>query len=178
MIDERLGVDVVIEHELHAIHLGESFKIDDLLQLNNTTQLWLITTADNLRFAHMIFDVLCTGEMTILVTEGADRTTSAANLTPLNRRRVGTPSDAEVTVGRGATGGSTNGATVIKNLRIGATDKFSALAGDAPGRREYVLKPNTKYVVSVTTYTDVHVTLRLHWCEHADRRQQDYFNVE
>ena len=178
MIDESLGIDVAIDHELHAIHLGESFKVDDLLNINTDTQLWLITTSNSLTYAHIIFDFLCTGEQTILITEGADRTTSAANLVPLNRRRVGIPSAATVIVGRGATGGSTNGATVIENLRIGATDKFSALAGESEGRRGYVLKPNTKYVVSVTTYADVWVTLRLHWCEHKDRRNQDHFNVE
>jgi len=167
MRDVTSGSLVTIGHTEAEINDGDSFKIDDVIHLNTTSQLWLITTPDSTKYAHMIFDFLGTGEMYVIITEGADRTTGTA-LAAINRRRVGTPTEATVTVKRGATGGTTNGAITIETFRIGSTDKFSAMIGETNGRRMYILKPNTKYVVSVETFADVYITMRLQWCEHED----------
>lgn len=177
MKDTTTGAQVVISHDEHMIGEGHCFKLDDLQNVNATTQKWMITTPNSKVYARMIFDILCNGEQTVLVTEGADRTGTTA-LTPLNRNRVGTPPAATVAVHRDVSGGTTDGVITIKNFRIGATDKFSALPGDTQGRRGYILKPNTKYVVSVTTQADVYVTMRLHWCEHQNRHNESHFNVE
>lgn len=177
MLDMTTGAQVVVSHDEHKLGDGKCFKLDDLQNVSTATKKWMVTTPDSKVYARMLFDILCSGEMTVLVTEGADRT-GTTSLTPINRNRVGTPAAATVGVHRDISGGSTDGVTTIKNFRIGATDKFSALPGESQGRRGYVLKPNTKYVVSVTTYANVHVTMRLHWCEHVNRRMQEHFNVE
>ena len=177
MIDPTTGSEVSVSHDEHMLGEGKCFKIDDLLNVNTTTQKWMVTTPDSKIYARMIFDILCNGEQTVLVTEGADRTGTTA-LTPINRNRVGTPPAATILVHRDVSGGATDGAVTLQNYRIGATDKFSALPGESQGRRGYILKPNTKYVVSATTQADVYVTLRLHWCEHVNREMQDHFNVE
>ena len=165
-LDETTDALSSITYEHHEIHEGDMYSVDDLLACDNTTLLWLITTPNTTKYAHMIFGVDCTGEMTVLVTEGANRTTSSAALTPINRRRMSTNA-ATVVVGRGATGGTTNGATTIKNTRVGATGKFSTVGGSERSH-EFILKANTKYVVSATTYATVYVALRLDWYEHTD----------
>jgi len=168
MVDPTTGSVVVVTHEEHELGEGQDFKVDDVLNVNTTTQKWMITTPNTKVYARIIFDFLCTGEQSVLVTEGADRTGTTA-LTPVNRNRVGTPAAATVVVHRGVSGGSTDGAITIKASRIGATDKFSALTGGSEGRRVYILKPNTKYIVAVETFADVYATMRLHWCEHVDK---------
>lgn len=177
MIDVISGVSVAMEFDHHEVHHGHSFKVDDVQSVDTTTQKWMVTTPDSNNYAHMIFNVLTTGEASMLVTEGADRTGTTV-LISINRNRTGTPIPAKVTVHRDVSGGTTDGATTIKNIRAGATGKFSAMAGEARGQNEYVLKPGTKYVVAVTTYAAIHASLHLDWYEHSDRRMEGHFNVE
>jgi hypothetical protein len=40
--------------------------------------------------------------------------------------------------------------------------------GTARATNEWVLKPNTKYVVSVTTYAAAYVTMVVDWYEHTN----------
>ena len=159
-----------IEYEHHEIHSGSSFTVADTIVCDTTTVKWLVTTPDTTKYAHLLFELSCTGEATYLVTEGADRTTGAA-LSAVNRRRVGTLKEATTTVLRGATGGTTDGATVLFSMRNGITNIAgkNIEVGAVRATNEWVLAPNTKYVVSVTTYAAVYVTCLLDWYEHTDR---------
>lgn len=177
MIDVKSGADVVIAFDHHEVHHGHSFKLDDVQAVDTTTQKWMVTTPNTKKYAHMIFDASCTGEMSVLVTEGADRV-GTTPLTPINRNRVGTPTEATAIIHRDVSGGATDGATTIKNTRTGATDKFSGMIGESRGQNEYMLKPNTKYVIAITTYAAVVVSLHLDWYEHENKRMQEHFNVE
>lgn len=179
MIDIKSGANVTIEFDHHEIHHGHSFKLDDVQLVETTTKYWMVTTPNSKKYAHMIFDVLCTGEVSVIITEGADRTGTTA-LTPINRNRVGTPVAATVIVHRDKTGaGSTNGEVTLRNVRYGKTDKFSGQISEQRGQKEYVLKPNTKYIIAVETFgAGVYVSLHLDWYEHEDKRMQEYFNVE
>jgi len=172
MIDPKTGAVVGVGYAHHEIHEGSSFKVCDVQNINTTTQKWIVTTPDSKTYAHMLFDAFCTGEMSVLVTEGADRTGTTV-LTPLNRRRVGTPPAATVIVHRDVSGGATDGAIELEKVRVGATDKFSAAISEHRDQNEYVLKPNTKYVMAVTTYADVNVSLHLDWYEHKDAEWSD-----
>lgn len=148
------------------------------MQAVNGTQKWMVTTPNSKKYAHMIFDALCTGEMLMVVTEGADRT-GTTKLTPINRNRVGTPAEATVVVHRDVEiAGDTDGEVTIKNIHLGITDQPTSETSENRGRNEYVLKPDTKYIVAITTIAAVTVSLHLDWYEHKDRRMQEYFNVE
>lgn len=177
MIDVKSGASVVIEFDHHEVHHGHSFKLDDV-QTVNGTQKWMVTTPNSKKYAHMIFDALCTGEMSMVVTEGADRDGDAV-LTPINRNRIGTPAAADVIIHRGIkANGTTDGAITIKNVYVGITDEPSSETSESRGRNEYVLKPDTKYIVAITTIAEAKVSLHLDWYEHEDRRMQEHFNVE
>jgi hypothetical protein len=69
-------------------------------------------------------------------------------------------------VGRGATGGSTDG-TEIEAYRYGV-DKDKG-GGDARGIAEWILKPDTVYVVTIETFEAIYVTFMADWYEHTDK---------
>jgi hypothetical protein len=169
-LDDSTHAQTTIAYEHHEVHGGSSFTVADTVACNATTVKWLITTPDTTKYAHLIFTLTSTGEATFLVTEGADRTDGTA-LTPINRRRVGTPTAATVTVKRGATGGTTDGATTLFTMRNGITNVAGKNIEGSTARatNEWILKPNTKYVVSITTYADVYATMVLDWYEHQDK---------
>jgi hypothetical protein len=151
----QMGVD---ESEVNE---GNSYTVSDTLACNATTVKWQITTPDTTTYAHWTFSLTTTGEATYLVTEGSDRTDGAA-LSEVNRNRVGTPSSATTVVSRTPTGGTTDGATTLFSVRTG-TLYTAAIASPS---NKWILKPNTKYVISVTTYASVFVSCVVDWYEH------------
>ena len=159
-----------IDYAHHEIHSGSSFSVSDTVACNNTTVKWMIVTPNSTNYAHLVFHLSTTGEATFLVTGDADRTAGTA-LACVNRRRVGVPSSATVSVSRTPTGGLTDGATTLFSIRDGVTGVGgkSVQAGEGRDVQEWILKPNTKYIVSITTYADVFTTMKLDWYEHADR---------
>lgn len=165
-IDSTSGALTAIAHSHQEIHEGSLFHVGDLLSVSTTTQKWLITTPNSAALAHMVVGIECTGEVELVITEGADRT-GATQLTPVNHNRTSATA-ATVVVHRGISGGTTDGAVAIFSVRSGSTGLGSKTiqAGGRRGENEYILKPNTKYVVSAETFAAVHVTLELDWYEH------------
>ena len=159
-----------IEYEHHEIHSGSSFTTTDVVQVDTTSQKWHLTTPDSLKYMHAVFDVECTGEMSVSLSEGSDRA-GAINLPEINRRRVGTPTPATMSVARGVTGGTTDGAIVIFVRRMGATANGgkTVATGSGRGTNEWILKPDTSYVLTATTFADVYVSFAVHWYEHTDK---------
>lgn len=165
--DENTRALTNISFEHHLIHIGDSFVVCDVQNVNATTIKWQITTPNTTKYSHVIFDIEATGEMLMAVTEGSDRTDGVA-LTEINRSRIGTPNVAGTIVTRTPTGGSTDGATTITSRRVGATGVASKTltGGGNRGTNEFILKPNTKYVVAITTFADIYVTFCLDWYEY------------
>lgn len=170
-IDDTSGARITVTDAEHHVHEGETFSVDDIVALNTTTQKWLLTTPDTTRFAHIEFEIVSNGEMEIIITEGADRTGSTP-LTVINHRRVGTPTASTTIVHRGIVVPSpdtgTDGAITISSLRVGATGQGSKTVEGGRGVEEFILKQDTKYVISVETFANIHVTLHLDWYEHTD----------
>ena len=168
-VDKMTNVITTIEYEHHEVHAGSSFHCSDVVACNTTTVKWLITTPNTAKYAHMTFGCVSTNEMLIAVTEGADRTgTTGLSCVNHNRNSAAT---ATTTIHRGATEGTTDGATAIYSIRSGSTGSAGKAvdAGDSRALNEYILKSNTKYVVSVTTYGDAFISLELDWYEHTNK---------
>lgn len=170
-IDSATHVIETIEHEHSKIHSGSSYVCTDVQHVDATTQKWMVLTPDSTEYAHMLFSAACTGEMQMDVTEHSDSTGTTV-LFIANRRRIIPTTSASVVVFRGVTGGSTDGTITLFSKRVGATDatvEFISSFGNSRGANEFILNPNTKYVVKVTTYRDVYVTLDLNWYEHINK---------
>ena len=167
--DSSTNALVGIEFEHHEVHEGDSFSVVDTVAADTTTIKWQVRTANTLKYAHFVFNLSCTGEATFLVTEGSDRTDGTA-LIEVNRRRVGAPNVAETIVTRTPTDGATDGALILFSSRSGITGAGSKNieGGTARAQSEWILKPNTKYVVSITTYAASYATINLLWYEHTD----------
>ena len=168
-IDSSTSTISTTSYEHHEIHAGSSFTTCDVQNVDTTTLKWMVTTPNTTKYAHMIFDFQCTGELLITITEGADRV-GTNDLAEVNRRRVGTPTAATAAIHRAYTGGTTDGATTIEKKRIGATGVGSKTvsAGGNRGQNEFILKPNTKYIISAQTFANVYVTACFDWYEHTD----------
>ncbi len=168
-LDEDTNNLSIIDESHAQVHAGKSFTVSDTVACNTTTCKWMIITPNSAVYAHIIFSLTCTGEATFLITEGADRDAGAA-LDVINRRRVGVPAAATVTISRTPINGTTDGAVTLFSMRNGITGVGSKAVegGSARETNEWILKPNTKYVISVTTYQDVHVSCKLDWYENTD----------
>ena len=101
----------------------------------------MITTPAGTKYAHLIPELECTGEMLYTFTEGADRT-GTTSLPIINRHRVGTPTASTLVVHRGYTGGATDGAVALRVERSGTTNVASKTisAGGARSMNEFILK--------------------------------------
>ena len=165
-LDDLYNALITIDLAHHRVHDGAGFTVCDTVACNETTVKWMVVTPNSTRYAHMIWGMTSTGEATFLVTGDADRT-AGTPLTVINRRRVGTPAVSETTVSRTPTSGNTDGATILFSDRNGATSTGSRTVATSSTRdvAEWILKPNTKYVISVTTYANVYVTCKLDWYE-------------
>ena len=170
-IDDTSGGRIVVADAEHHVHEGEAFVVSDVVNVSTTTQKWMITTPDTTRFAHIEFEIVSTGEMSVVITEGADRTGSTP-LTAINQRRVGTPTASTTVVHRGIVIPSpdtgTDGATTISSVRTGATGQGAKTVEGGRGVEEFILKQDTKYVIAVETFANIYVTLRAEWYEHTD----------
>jgi hypothetical protein len=161
---------LTMDYGHYKVHEGSSFTVADTVVVDTTTVKWQVTTPNTTKYAHLIFTLTCTGEATYLVTEGSDRTDGTA-LNEVNRNRVGTPTVATVIVTRTPTGGTTDGATTLFSMRNGITNVAGKNIEGSTARatNEWILKPNTKYVISITTYAAVYATVVLDWYEHTDK---------
>lgn len=157
---------VNIDSTLYEVHKGNSFTVADTVVCNTTTVKWQITTPDSTKYSHLVFQLASTGEATFLVTEGSDRTDGTA-LPEVNRNRVPPITTAATIVSRTPTGGTTDGAVVLFSMRNGITDVASKNieGSNARATNKWILAPDTKYVVSITTYADVYATLIVDWYE-------------
>jgi len=158
--DSTSGTSAIIQAEHRMIHLGKSYTVSDVQNVATTSMAWQITTPAGTTYAHMVVDAFCTGEMQAVLTEGSNKTDGTA-LVEINRNRNNTTA-ATVIVTRTPTGGDTVGATTLRASRNGASG-VANIPADLRASNEFILKPATKYVLTVTTYADVWVTFRANW---------------
>jgi len=160
---------VTITSDHHRIHEGKMYTVSDTVAADTTVAKWMVETANTDKYCHLVFSLYCTGEATYLVTEGADRD-KGTDLYEINRRRVGTVDIAETVVTRTPIGGTTDGNIVLFSVRTGSTGIAGKTieGGAARAENEFVLRPNTKYIISITTYADVYATCKLDWYEVKD----------
>jgi hypothetical protein len=158
-----------IDYAHHEVHSGSSFVVSDVQAVDTTTMQWMVTTPNTTKWAHMIFAFDCTGEVQIVITEGADRNGTNALVEINNNRNSATT--ATTVMHRAVSGGTTDGAVTIFSHRSGSTGVGSKTVSAGGGRaeNEFVLKQNTKYIVTITTYAAVYVSAIFDFYEHTDK---------
>ena len=172
IIDPTTWSMVEITSAHYEVHEQNAYQCEDVQSVGTTTIQWMVTTPTTkltLKKAHMLFGVECTGEMLVVVTEDADR--DGTNLLNIINHDRNSSNESILVVHRAVSGGLTDGATTVFTKRTGATGVGSKTVGwgEAGHGEEYILKQNTKYIISVTTYAAVYVSLELDWYEHEDK---------
>ncbi len=165
--DSRLHGLVVTDEVVHAIHQGWLFRTSDVQNVNSATQKWLVQTPDSDKRVRLLVDIEATGEMEFGFYEGSTHTGNT-ELDIYNQNRNNS-NNSDCSAYRGATGGSDG--TLLFSKRTGATGRGSAtpIPGIDRGFSTWELKPNEKYVISVTTYNDIYVSLQLEFTEFIDK---------
>jgi hypothetical protein len=155
-----------IDYAHAEIHEGSHFVCSHVEVIDTTTKKFGITVADNTKWPHMLFEIQANGELEVTVTEGADRTL-ATELPCINRNR-NSANVPTLKVYDVVSAGTTDGAVTILTIHAGATGVSgkTTFGGGARSQNEYMLKQNTKYVISVTTLASTTVTFGLDWYEH------------
>ncbi len=159
----------IIDFPHKNIHEKLSYSCMDVQNIDGATVAWQVETPADVGqdnpYAHMLFSgITCTGEMLIVVTEGADKNHGTLLDSP-NLCRVRPLRAADLIISRGPSGGTTVGDIVIYTKRTGSTGVASKTieGGGTKERNERILAPSTKYNIAITTFADVWVTLDLGW---------------
>lgn len=163
-IDSLSKSVITIDYEHHKGHDGEAFVVNDVQNISTTTVKWLIEIPSS-KYSHMVINIYSQGELTTLITEGADRQTGT--LLPTINRNRNSLNTSTLTVSRAPVSGTTDGTVILFNSRVGNTSAGGTNNTDGSGRNsnEFILKTNTKYIISATTYANIWVTLHLDWYE-------------
>ena len=154
-----------ISHGEQLTHEGLSYSVTDTRTINNTTAKWMFDTDGSAREIHSIFTLTCSGEATYILTEGADR--SAGTVVPTVNRNRTSSNTSLVEFSYAPTGGTTDGNITLFNIHTGSTGQGANIGveGSSQSPLEWVLKPNTKYIVSIQTYANVRATCGITWFE-------------
>jgi hypothetical protein len=155
-----------IDYAHKEIHAGDHYYYNKLDTIGIQTDKLAIMTPNSPKRVHMLFDIECTGELRVTISEAGDRVLATEG-TAFNRDRDSIKTN-DATVFESVSGGTTDG-TVIFEIRNGttATNGRSLTPGSRRGNNEVLLKPNTAYVMELETFAAGHRTIFLDWYEHA-----------
>ena len=144
--------------EIHSkIHAGEFFTLAvKQLSLANSATLEILISVPATHSMHARFLGNVSGTVSVLLSEAP--TTSAAGIaaTPQNRRRTGTPPTANVTITLGPTV-TDDGTTLYDGVIPGGSILGSG--GSSGSFEEWVLKPDTDYLVRLTNISGVTINV-------------------
>lgn len=160
---------LMIDNQHHEIHGGDAYLVTYTGTVGNGSDIEIrIQTPDTDEHAHMVFDIVATGETDVDLYEATTLTDASGNrLTPVNRNR-NSSNTSGLTICH-TPGGSGDGnliAEAIFGLDAGVVVQ-SPIGGQTGGRHEFVLKQNTAYLLRVTSGTDGNrISIVLDWYEH------------
>jgi hypothetical protein len=167
-LDKSTWTLQTIDYAHHEIHAGSHFMYTDAVELGSAgVQNYLITTPNTTSWAHMLFDMDGSAITQFESYEGADRDGTTLQTVGNNNRN--SSKVAAVTVHKGYSGGSTDGAR-IHLYKGGSASAQSRGATAARNDSEIILRQNTKYILRVTSGTAANLTnIRMEWYEHTDK---------
>jgi hypothetical protein len=167
-VDKTTNTLQIIDYAHHEIHAGSHFIYTDSVALNSSeAQVYLITTPNSTKYAHMLFDLDGSAITQFDLYEDSDRVGTTLQTVGNNNRNSSTA--ATVTIHKGITGGSTDG-RLIHTYKGGGASAQARSASIVRNDEELILKRNTKYLLRLTSGTNSNLTnVRLEWYEHIDK---------
>jgi len=167
-MDASTRAFTVIDYSHHEVHAGSHFIYLDAVTLNDTqTQVYLITTPNTTKWAHMLFAMDGSAITQFDLYEGADRLGTTAQTAGNSNRNSSTV--ATTTIHKDVSGGTTDG-TLISRYKGGSSTKQSIGSTGTRSEEEIILKQNTKYLFRITSGSDGNLcNVRFVWYEHTDK---------
>jgi len=165
MIDEYTRTPINIGYPHSRIHAGNSFfaqVIDDSMAADDVLML-LLVTADSDDWVHLIWGVNVTAESKIEFFEGVTYSSAGSDVTPVNRNRNSANTSA-TTAKKNPT--ITDNGTLLETLFCGTTGLHLTESSNSRNENEWILKPDTKYLLKVTALGSMKARLYGNWSEH------------
>jgi hypothetical protein len=170
-IDKNTGAQNFIDYDHHELHDGNHYTYTEIASLGDAGELEiLITTPNTEKWAHMVFEVVGALHTTIEAFETCTHVAGTAK-TPYNNNRNSTNTPGVTLAANGGTGAD---GTLIFTSQFGIDAGGGAnrirSGGTARGDSEWILKQNTKYLLTITSLTAANqIAVRLSWYEHTNR---------
>jgi hypothetical protein len=166
-LDKSTNTIQTIDYAHHEIHAGSHFIYTDHVELDSAaTQVYLITTPNTTKWAHIMFDLDGSAITQWQLYEDSDR--NGTTLQTIGNSNRNSLTAATVTIHKGISGGTTDG-TLIHLHKGGSATNQSRNSTGSRNDEEIILKQNTKYLLRTTSGTDDNLTnIRLEWYEHSD----------
>lgn len=164
-IDAVAGCPIIIDFAHAEIHEGTSFTASHTQDLTSGQVLdFLLVTPAFPPAIHLTWSVDFEFEGHVSIYEAVIATAAANPIVAYNRNRVGTPGATELVITHSPTG-ITTGTTLIRDVHAGSGKIISGSRSDG---REFILKPETKYLLRITNATTSanYISLWLDWYEH------------
>lgn len=159
-LDEITGALITTTHPHNEIHKGEMFVYCEVTDLAQDAQRdVLISTGD--RYVHIVNTTVTEAEAEYPFFEGVTASNNGTGVTAYNRNRnsLTTPTNS---LFHTPTISNTGTTLCMKHWGSG-----KGSGGDDRGVNEWVLKPNTKYLIRITNFSQTanHTTIELEWYE-------------
>ena len=171
-VDASTNTLNVISYEHHEIHSGShyTFTVHDADADVNDTLGFIITTPNTTKWCHLVIDAAGALQTEVTLRESTTRGLGALQVDYNNNRNVSDTS--QIVINAMANGGAVG--TVIFQDHFGVdagTGSQSVFGGgQSRGDSEWILKQNTKYLITVESLTDDNVvSLKLSFYEHTNK---------
>ena len=167
-LDKSTWTLQTIDYEHHEIHGGSHFffTASDPLASSGTV-VYMVTTPNTTKWAHMIFLISGSAITQVDFYEGCDRDGTTPQTIFNSDRNSATAST--LTIHKAVSGGTTDG-TLIWTRKSGAAQGQSRTGMEATRSGEKILKQNTKYLIRITSGTADNLTnINLEWYEHTNK---------
>ena len=177
--DISSGVSEGIEFEHHEIHEGHGFTFQEGFALNDEPRYYLIQAADTKREPHIIITASGSQDTSVLFQEGSTLGgDTVLNVRNRNRRSNIPP---QTRIWRGTTGVETGTLLNLFSAQWGiatASGGRGGAGGQAPGRHEFILARDTKYLLTITALSANvnNITVFLDWYEHLPHCYSEYLS--
>ena len=153
-IKNTLDIDLcgglhTIDQAHHEIHEGCYWFADDISVslASGDIKYWLLVTPNETNYFHSFPYVVGTGEFEVQTYEGVTVATNGTEL-PLYNRNRNITSSTTFKFYKDPTTPNITGCPILRNIRTGSG---KGAIGDSRSENELILKPNTKYLIKVTS---------------------------
>ncbi len=169
-IDVTTNSLITIDHSHHQTHLGQHFYLEGYAALEDGPGIYRVklVTPDTTKWAHFQWSISSSGILATTLHEGASGGMgSGSPVVVLNSNRNSSVTSG-LTIESGVDAANTAG-TLISNAKWGANGFKESIGGGASKDDEIVLKQNTIYLRTFTSYSTSNIIqFKASWYEYTN----------